>query len=404
MNATKTHYTRRGFISRTGAAVLGAGLVSATRSFAATRRDPEIAVIYFPGFHRDDHYDSWFGEGWNEWKLTLGAKPRFPGHRFFLPEWGPFDEADPKWMEKQVALAADHGIGVFIFDWYWYSGVKILHRPLEDGFLKARNRRNLKYALMWANHDWRNCFPAPLDNKQTLWLPSRVTPADFERVMAHCIALHFRQPNYWRVDGGLYFSVFQGDAFVQQLGGAGKARAVVDRVRKQIADAGLGKLHLAAFARSAAGATHLRDAGFDSVTSYTLGEGRKAKLPEQPIVNYADLVERHEAFWKEMDTGVLPYAPIVSAGWDTTTRWAKDCPWPPPNLGYPYTPVVVGNTPELFGEVCRRAKRHFESSRLRPPAILVNAWNEWTEGSVLLPDREYKTRFLEELQNAFRKK
>src|ERR1017187_335615 len=41
----------------------------------------EIAAIYFPGFHQDDHYDSWFGQGWNEWKLLQQAQPRFPGHR-----------------------------------------------------------------------------------------------------------------------------------------------------------------------------------------------------------------------------------------------------------------------------------------------------------------------------------
>ena len=261
------HSTRREFLSRSGAAALGAGLGSALGSAPAAGPrdgDPPIAAIYFPGFHRDDHYDSWFGEGWNEWKLTLGAKPRFPGQRFFLPDWGPFDEADPRWMERQIALAAEHSVDVFVFDWYWYSGVQILHRPLEEGFLKARNRQKIKYALMWANHDWRNCLPAPLDNKQTVWLPSRVTPADFERVMAHCIGLHFRQPNYWRVEGGLYFSIFRAEAFVRQLGGVEKARSVVDRARKQIAAAGLGSLHLGAFAFTPAGLTDLRAAGFDN--------------------------------------------------------------------------------------------------------------------------------------------
>ena len=63
--------------------------------------------------------------------------------------------------------------------------------------------------------------------------------------------------------------------------------------------------------------------------------------------------------------------------------------------------VVVGNTPDKLGELCRRAKRHVQSSRLRPPAILVNAWNEWTEGSALLPDKHYKTAYLDELSKAF---
>lgn len=368
---------------------------------ASSNRPTEIAAIYFPGFHRDDHYDAWFGEGWNEWKLLLEAKPRFAGERFFRPEWGPFDEADPAWMAKQIDLAAAHGINVFLFDWYWYSGVKILHRPLEDGFLHARNRHKLKYALMWANHDWRNVFPAPLDNKQTLWLPSRISSGDFERLMAHCVAQHFRQPNYWRVNGGLYFAVFDSDSFVRQLGGPEKTRAVVARARRQVETAGLGKLHLAAFAWSPAAATNLRAAGFDSLTTYNVTASGKASLPDRSLDEYADLVARHEAFWKEMDSGVLPYGPVVTVGWDPSPRWARDCPFPPPAVGYPYGTVVVHNTPELFGELCRKAKKHAETSRLRPPAIFVNAWNEWTEGSVLLPDRELKTRFLEELHKAF---
>jgi hypothetical protein len=226
----------------------------------------------------------------------LEAKPRFPGQRFFLPERGPFDEAAPAWMKKQIDLAAEHGIGVFVFDWYWYSGVKILWRPLEEGFLKARNRSKLKYALMWANHDWRNVFLAPLDNRQTVWLPSRVTPADFEQIMAHCIATHFLQPNYWRVEGGLYFSVFQAESFVRQLGRAEKARAVVDRARRQIKAAGLGAWHLAAFTRSPAAAGNLRAAGFDSLTTYNVTASGKAGLPDRPLDDYADLMAQHETF------------------------------------------------------------------------------------------------------------
>ena len=100
-----------------------------------------------------------------------------------------------------------------------------------------------------------------------------------------------------------------------------------------------------------------------------------------------------------MDSDVLPYAPVVTVGWDCTPRWAKDYPWPPAAvLGYLYTPVVVNNTPELFGELCRKARRHVDSSRLIPPVILINAWNEWTEGSALMPEREYKPRSLEEAQ------
>ena len=52
------------------------------------------------------------------------------------------------------------------------------------------------------------------DNKQTIWLPTRVTPADFERHIGYCIRTHFNQPSYWRVDGGVYFAIILAFVFV----------------------------------------------------------------------------------------------------------------------------------------------------------------------------------------------
>lgn len=371
----------------------------------APDRKTDVAVIYFPGYHRDTHYDAWFGEGWNEWTLLAEAPTRFPGQRLFKPDWGPFDEADPKWMERQISLAADHGVSVFIFDWYWYSGVKFLHRPLENGFLKAGNRDRLKFALMWANHNWGNYFPVPIDREMHLLLPIRHSAEDFRRVMDHCIELYFRQPNYWRVDGGLYFSIFDPWAFMGQLGGPEKTREVLNAARQQIESAGLGKVHFAAFTGGADSVPKLKSAGFDSTTCYNVTASGKARLPERPLDEYADLMNRHVAFWKEMDSGVLPHMPTVTVGWDTTPRWVKDAPWPPPaGRGYPYTPIVVNNTPQRFGQLVGQALEHVESAHQRPPAILINAWNEWTEGSVLLPDVTYKTQFLEELKEALARK
>ena len=35
------------------------------------------------------------------------------------------------WRGRLIPLAREHGVNVFIYDWYWYSGVQILHRPVE---------------------------------------------------------------------------------------------------------------------------------------------------------------------------------------------------------------------------------------------------------------------------------
>ena len=195
----------------------------------------EVAAIYFPSWHEDDHYSAWFGEGWNEWKLVNDAKPRFEGHNLLkpAPEWNNFDEADPQQMARQIDLATEYGVDVFVFDWYWYSGVKFLHRALEDGFLHAPNRHKMKFALMWADHTWGNYFPFPYTEPFDVLLPIRHSAKDFTRVMQYGIDHYFNQPTYWRVGGGLYFSIFAPEDFVKQLGGPEKARAVLDAAREQ---------------------------------------------------------------------------------------------------------------------------------------------------------------------------
>lgn len=360
----------------------------------------DVAAIYFPGYHRDPHYDAWFGEKWNEWELLQNAPSRFPEHEVIQSEWGAFDEADPKMMEKQIALAADHDINVFIFDWYWYSGVKILHHPLEEGFLHAENRDRVNFALMWANHDWRNYFPAPYETTPTLLLPIRHSREDFEHVMDYCTQKYFREKNYWRVNGALFYSFFQPELFVERLGGPDAARAALDGAREKVKQAGLGSLHFCAFIWQPERIPMLKAAGFDSLTSYNITGSGKAHLPDAPLDKYEDVAARHAELWKQLDTGVLPYSPVVTAGWDPSPRWEKGTPWPPKKEDYPYGPLVVGSTPERFGQLAGEAMDHATTASVTPPAIMVNAWNEWTEGSALLPQKKRGTAYLDALTSA----
>ena len=76
----------------------------------------------------------------------------------------------------------------------------------------------------------------------------------------------------------------------------------------------------------------------------------------------------------------LPHCPVVTMGWDSTLRCELNAAFPFARPRYPYDHVVVGNTPERFGRLCRRCRVHRRRPE-RPPAVLANAWNEWTEGS-----------------------
>lgn len=367
------------------------------------KRRPEVVAVYYPHWHNYDHGSAWKGEGWSEWEGLKAAVPRFPGHHQPLkPSWGCFDESDPTWCAREIDLAAEHGIDVFLYDWYWYSGVQNMQEALEQGFLRAANRDRMKFALMWANHDRRDQFCPEFGKERTVWLPSRHSPRDLQRVMDYCVEHYFRQPNYWRVEGRLFFSIFQPTRFVQELGGPEETRQVLQKVDDRLRQAGLPPIHWNGMVADPKAAAVLKDAGFQSTSRYNVHTAGKAgsDLTER----YEDIMQAHRDHWQRMTTAPLVDLPVVTTGWDVTPRCAKDVPWPFPvaptsgRLEYPYVPVVVGNTPDRFEQLLREAAQHVERDPRQPFAVLINAWNEWTEGCYLLPEERTGTACLEAIR------
>ena len=117
-----------------------------------------VGCYYFPNFHIGDERNSaYHGSSWSEWELVKHAQPRFPGHKQpKIPVWGYENEAEPSVMARKIDAAAEHGIDYFIFDYYYYNDGTFLENCLNDGFLKAENISRIKFALMWANHDWQS--------------------------------------------------------------------------------------------------------------------------------------------------------------------------------------------------------------------------------------------------------
>jgi hypothetical protein len=360
---------------------------------------PEIAAIYCPLWHRYDHMDSWHGAGWTEWELLKTAPRRFRGHYQPLrPSWGCFDESDPKWSTREIALAADHNIDVFIFDWYWYSGVRLMEEALEKGFRKAPNRRRLKFALMWANHNWADYFPAPYQKPWNSWLPLRHSPADLVRVFDYAIDHYFRQPNYWTVEGKLFFSIFHAGNFLGELGGPAKIKPLLAVLDRRMRRAGLPQVHWNAMTTDPKQAEELHAAGFASTTAYNIID---AGVTSPALTQrYEDLIAAHRKTWQSMGATGLPHCPVVTMGWDVTPRCEHQVPWPFVDRAYPYNQVVLGNTPRRFAQLCRHAA-DFAAADPRRFAVFVNAWNEWTEGSYLLPEKMHGTAYLNALRQTF---
>ncbi len=370
-----------------------------------------VASYYFGNYHPGDPRNAKLkgkGQDWSEWELIKAAKPRFPGHsQPHVPLWGYTDESNPADMAQKIAAAADHGIDAFIFDWYYYNDGPFLDRPIDEGFLKATNHSRLKFALMWANHDWQELHPNKKGSPRPTLFPGQVTPKTFDIICDHVIRDYFQHPSYWKIDGRPYFSFYDLTKLLDNFGSVEATRAALDKFRAKTKAAGLPGAHLNAVAWGQPilpsekvpvdSAKLVRDLGLDSVTSYVWIH--HVELPVQQT-DYNEVRDGYFAYWTRAERMFnVPYFPNITMGWDSSPRCDQSDTLD--NSGYPFTNTIKDNTPARFKEALAMAKRHLRSQPGGPRILNINCWNEWTEGSYLEPDTVNGMKYLEAVRDVF---
>jgi hypothetical protein len=331
-----------------------------------------------------------FGKGWTEFDALRNARSLFPGHSMpHYPLWGYYDESGPEWAAKEIDLAVEYGLDAWMIDWYWHEGTQFYQEQIEHGLLKAENRNKLKFAVMWANHDWKNVYPARSPDQAAIMLPMVHTLPDFDRVTEYCCEHYFSQSNYLRIDDAPLFSIFDAGKIIEQLQLDG-LRSGLNRMRERAAKLGFPKLHLQVANSYDRYQTQLGELGFDSATQYgTFGWTYGAKPPGSRIPYGVGAVEAI-ASWKEKHEAVkIPFHPCVSVGWDDSPRFEE------------FASVAINRSPDQFERLVRAA-RHTVADAQHTKMVYIAAWNEWTEDHVLLPDTYWGYSYLEALKRGLR--
>ncbi|MDR1887576.1 MAG: glycoside hydrolase family 99-like domain-containing protein [Prevotellaceae bacterium] len=365
----------------------------------------DVAAFVWPSYHPDDRAKIFWSMGMGEWQTVMSNKPKFPGHQQpRYPLWGYVNEADPYVMEMEIAAATRHGVNVFIYDWYWYDGMPFLESCLNDGFLKAANSGDMKFYLMWANHDVNMTWDKRLagkPNNSRIW-NGGVDRKQFEIICKRVIEKYFSQPNYYTVDGKPSFMIYELTTFIDGLGGVKEAKDALDWFRAEVRKAGFKGLDLQLTLRADMQENITGIAGdnagtrknviemlkFDGATHYQYCHF--LNIDRDYLEIQADAVKTWESLDGELN---IPYYPHVSVGWDNNPRFE-----------HPIGGIVKNNTPENFEKALRDAKAFVDAHPDRAPLITINSWNEWTETSYLEPCTMFGYGYLEAVRNVFVKK
>ena len=363
----------------------------------------DVAAYVWPAYTGNEPRTRIFWpEGYGEWQTVKNAHKNStekPAGYIWdrKPLWGYVNEADPKVMEMQIDCAYEHGVNVFIYDWYWYDGRPFLENCLNDGYLKANNNDLVKFYIMWANHDADHMWSIETSDsvKEVIWRGD-VSFETFKTITRRWIEKYFSHPSYYKIDGKPVVSIYSITNFLKSFGGIEGAQTAIDYLRKEVRAAGFTDVHIqlvynafegfdydGRFGGSAGNAGKLLK--IDSVTHYNMGTRQDRSK------DYTEFTKDHQKGYDMMDAAGWLYFPQVSLGWDNNPRYRRFQPY-----------IAKNNTPENIKAALEQAKAYIDSHDLPVPLVTINSWNEWTETSYLEPDNVYGYGYLEAVKEVFK--
>ncbi|MFC5404750.1 glycoside hydrolase family 99-like domain-containing protein [Cohnella soli] len=362
----------------------------------------DVAAYVWPAYTGDEPRTRMFWpEGIGEWQSVKNAVKKRADHNWpRKPLWGYVNEADPYVMEMQINAAADHGVNVFIYDWYWYDKRPFLEQCLNNGYLKAKNNDRVKFYLMWANHNVNNVWDIRISHldDNIIW-DAAVDRQQFERIADRLIEMYFKHPSYYTIDRKPVFMIYDLANLMKGLGGADETRKALDWFRNRTVQSGLPGLHLQLTLwnetnfdlsgvdgdKTATTTEMVSRLGFDSLSHYQFIHFVDIDR------DYTEIMEDVVKEWRRIDANYnVPYYPHISIGWDNNPRFQEFRPG-----------IVKNNTPENVRKALIKAKAYADAHPGQHPLITINSWNEWTETSYLQPDDLYDYGYLEMVKDVF---
>ncbi len=344
-------------------------------------------AIYFPAFHRIPENDKWWGEGFTEWDNVRSGKPFFKGHyQPVVPADGRYyDLSNAADIQKQAELALQYGISGFLMYHYWFGNQKtLLSKPLE--LYRDEVTADLPYALCWANETWITTWHG---KDPTELLRQEYGAGRYEEEWREHYAYmrsFFTDPRYILIDNKPLLAIYNASAIERY-------EDMVDFMNRLAEEDGFDGIYFLEYISS-------KNTGLFSQKSSAVTEFEPLYTTRFNISKW-NLLKRalckklkrpdyqsFDALWRAKLKNRRVYGkPIMQGafvGWDNSARKGKN------------SMIVTNATPEKFAAYLEALfqNRAEDSSEY----VIINAWNEWSEGVYLEPDTKNGLAYLEALK------
>jgi len=355
-------------------------------------------AFYLPQYHPTPENDAFWGQGFTEWRNVTQARPRFAGHEQpHLPaDLGFYDLRLPEVRAAQAELARKAGLHGFCYYDYWFSGRRVLHRPLDD--MLASSTPDFPFMLCWANENWTRAWDG---GAHEVLLSQSYSDAD-TRAYARHLAPIFADHRYIRIDGRPVFAIYNADELPCP-------RRWCDLFRDTCQNEGVSP-YLIRVERYLDRDTRPPEAlGFDAALEFQpfsrnfrrwqqtrpelkrhLGRRLANRLRKdwQRLQGWKSFDTHHDmtafvAFDSDQSRPDYTCFPGVCPSWDNSARR-------PEGQGI----IFRGSSPALFGDWLKTKSRQFRPAD-DANLLFINAWNEWAEGCHLEPCLRHGSHWLE---------
>lgn len=351
----------------------------------------KLIAFYLPQFHDFAENTKWFGSGFSEWSNTSKAIPQYEGHyQPHIPiDVGYYRLDNTDVMKKQIELAKHYGIYGFCFYYYWYSGHKIMEKPLEN-FLKDKSL-NMPFFLFWANEDWTMMWDN--GNEKAVLHKQELKDDDAEKFMADILP-YMKDDRYIKIDNKPLFVLYELKKYPYE-----KYLKFVEKIRQIAKENGFDDLYIMSTIRNDVDLYDMQmiadNYKLDSILEF-FPQGLKPVLKPvyKKIINpkFKGTCWNIKKFIKEK--GYL-YKNKTNVFKGCFTHWdntARKC--------YNNTDIYENNPTDYKHWL----KDIINWTKMNKPEneqfVFINAWNEWAEGAHLEPDQKYGYAYLQATKEA----